>query len=128
MLFLSAAGASMSYAGGQSVNNGTGYQGSGESPRDAEKGKKATHEFSVRDRKTMLISGVSEIISFDENSVVAETSCGEMTVEVTGLHIGALDTDRGFLSLDGEISGIYYLEDQSPVTVNGRKKRGLFGR
>ena len=70
MLFLSAAGASMSYAGGQSVNNGTGYQGSGESPRDAEKGKKATHEFSVRDRKTMLISGVSEIISFDENSVV----------------------------------------------------------
>lgn len=107
------------------MNNGTGYQGSGESPRDAEKGKKATHEFSVRDRKTMLISGVSEI---DENSVVAETSCGEMTVEGTGLHIGALDTDRGFLSLDGEISGIYYLEDQSPVTVNGRKKRGLFGR
>ena len=69
MLFLSAAGASMSYAGGQSVNNGTGYQGSGESPRDAEKGKKATHEFSVRDRKTMLISGVSEIIALTKTAL-----------------------------------------------------------
>ena len=49
-----------------------------------------------------------------------------MTIEGAGLHIGALDIDRGFLSLDGDISGIFYLED--PNIGGGRKKRGLFGR
>ena len=88
--------------------------------------KQAAHEFTVRGRKTMQICGVSEVISFDENSVVAGTSCGEMTIEGAGLHIGALDIDRGFLSLDGDISGIFYLEDSH--IGGGRKKRGLFGR
>ena len=78
------------------MNNGTGYQGSGEKSGEPEKGKKQTeHEFSVRGRRTMQICGVSEVISFDENSVVAGTACGEMTVEGSGLHIGALDIDRG---------------------------------
>ena len=115
------------YKGRILMNNGTGYQGSGEKSGEPEKGKKQTeHEFSVRGRRTMQICGVSEVISFDENSVVAGTACGEMTVEGSGLHIGALDIDRGFLSLDEDISGIYYLED--PHLGAGRKKRGLFGR
>lgn len=111
------------------MNNGTGYQNQNpaEKNTDTAKVKKLSeHEFSVRGRKTMQICGVSEVISFDENSVVAGTACGEMTVEGSGLHIGALDIDRGFLSLDGDISGIYYLED--PHLNPGRKKRGLFSR
>ncbi len=107
------------------MNNGNGFRDAGEKNGENEK-KTALHEFSVRGRKTMQICGVSEVISFDENSVVAGTSCGEMTIEGTGLHIGALDIDRGFLSLDGDISGIFYLED--PHMNAGRKKRGLFGR
>ena len=49
--------------------------------------KQTAHEFTVRGRKTMQICGVSEVISFDENSVVAGTSCGEMTIEGAGLGI-----------------------------------------
>ena len=46
------------YKGRILMNNGTGYQGSGEKSGEPEKGKKQTeHEFSVRGRRTMQICG-----------------------------------------------------------------------
>ena len=95
-------------------------------PLSEEKKPKKQHNIIMENREKLTFSGVIDVDSFDENSVVAGTSCGEMTIEGAGLHIGALDIDRGFLSLDGDISGIFYLED--PHIGGGRKKRGLFGR
>lgn len=87
---------------------------------------RASHEISLRGRKSMSISGVGEMISFDESSVVAATVCGELTVEGAELHIDALDTDRGILAVSGNICGVFYLDesrDAAPI-----KKRRLFGR
>lgn len=88
-------------------------------------GARAAHEITVRGRRCMNISGVSELISFDEGSVTAATVCGELTVDGSELHIGAFDTERGILSLDGNICGIFY--DDEPKESAPRKRR-LFGR
>ena len=39
------------------------------------------HEIFVGMRKEMRVTGVTEVVSFDENCVVLKSSCGEMTVE-----------------------------------------------
>ena len=82
-----------------------------------------SHDISVKNRTKMSITGVVEVISFDEAAVSLKTICGEMTVEGEGLHIGVLDTERGLVALEGtSIDGIFYLR------ADGGEKKGLFGR
>lgn len=81
-----------------------------------------THDCHIRSRTHVEITGVSEVLSFDEGSVVLITVGGEMTLEGQDLRIGTLDTEHGLVSVDGKISALYYLDG----TV--KKRRGFFKR
>lgn len=83
--------------------------------------KENTHGVKIAARLKTEISGVTEVESFDEGSVVLHTSCGEMTIEGEGLHVGTLDMERGIVEVDGKVNGIYY-NDGAP------QKRGLRAR
>ncbi len=82
----------------------------------------ATYGFQVTARKEMSISGVKDVESFDEESVLLHTIGGDMTIEGKGLRIGVLDTDRGAVTLSGRIDGIFY------STEDGEEKRSFWGR
>lgn len=85
--------------------------------------KEERNDIAIRSRKHIDVTGVKEVLSFDEGSVSMITVCGEMNVEGENLKIGTLDTDSGIVSVDGKISAvIYYDEPMRPE----RKK--LFGR
>ena len=82
------------------------------------------HHLQLETRKQLTLSGVTEVESFDEQTVELMTDCGALTVEGEGLHIGTLDISRGEVLVTGRINGLYY-SDAAPV------KRGLrsrFGR
>ena len=66
------------------------------------------HHVTMQNCKTVLVTGVKEVISFDELAVLLITCCGQMTIEGEGLHISRLDLDRGEADIDGTVSGIYY--------------------
>ena len=68
------------------------------------------HTLSVGARTHAEIGGVSEVESFDEESVVLVTDCGMLTLEGEGLRIGTLDITRGVVEVSGKISGMYYSE------------------
>ena len=78
------------------------------------------HEMTLRSRQELTVSGVNDVMSFDETLVELNTVCGVMSIEGEGIHISFLDTDNGRLTLSGSISGIYYI-DKKP------KRSGLFG-
>ncbi len=75
--------------------------------------EKKTHEFRVTNRKQMTIDGVKDVIGFDEVTVQLMTYGGDMTIEGSGLHIKILDVERGTVSLEGKIDGIFYAEPTS---------------
>ena len=79
------------------------------------------HEFTSRQREGISITGVRDVISFDDTGVSLETSCGSMAVEGEELRVKTLNTDEGIVEIDGKINGVYYYENK-PVT-----KRTLFG-
>ena len=83
--------------------------------------ERLSHEIRVGQRKEMNVTGVKEVVSFDDGCVVLKSTCGEMTVEGSELRVGTLDTDRGVVSLHGRIDTIYYTEERET------EKRG-FGR
>ena len=66
------------------------------------------HHVTMHDCKTVLVTGVKEVISFDELAVLLITSCGQMTIEGEGLHISRLELEHGEADVDGTVSGIYY--------------------
>ena len=83
---------------------------------------KRIHEITLSKRAEMSISGVSEVISFDEESVRLMTVDGEMMIEGENIKIGVLDTERGVVTLSGKVDGFFYANDTKDV------KKGFFAR
>lgn len=83
---------------------------------------KKEHEIKAFKRKEMVVSGVCEVISFDEEGVRLMSVEGEIYIEGEDIKIGVLDTDKGIVTLTGKINGFYYVNDDKGV------KRGFFSR
>jgi sporulation protein YabP len=74
---------------------------------------KVPHSLILENRKTLTATGVSNVDSFDEETVVAVTDLGDLTVRGSKLHIDKLNLETGELTLDGEISSMTYTENRS---------------
>ena len=86
-----------------------------------ERSAKGPHRLLLDDRRTLTVSGVSDVDSFDENTVIAYTSLGELTVKGRELHIQRLSVETGELLLEGQIDSLLYAEVAS-------RAGGFFGR
>ncbi|MCI5537221.1 MAG: sporulation protein YabP [Oscillospiraceae bacterium] len=84
---------------------------------------KFPHNVFLEDRKKLSVSGVNDIGSFDDETIVAYTDMGELTVRGEGLHINKMSVDTGELSVEGEISALIYSENENP-----KKNGGFFAR
>lgn len=60
------------------------------------------------DREKLSVSGVREVISFGEVSVVLDTNMGILTVKGEGLKIIAISTEEGNAEIAGKISDMEY--------------------
>ncbi len=78
------------------------------------------HGVLIRGRSHLEITAVTDVISFDEESVNLETEMGEMLVDGEGLHVGTLDTQKGVVVIDGRINGLYYRTEQPRKKGIGR--------
>ncbi len=70
------------------------------------------HNVIMKDRGELSLSGVTDVDSFDENTIIAYTDYGELTITGTELHISSLNIDKGELSVDGRISQLSYADRQ----------------
>ena len=71
------------------------------------------HSLILEDRSRLSVSGVSEVVSFDESQVVMETERGLLTVEGDNLHVEKLSLDVGELTLQGEIESLCYARESA---------------
>ena len=86
-----------------------------------EKRIKMPHNLVMEDRRTLSITGVSDVDSFDESTIIVFTDLGELTVRGEYLHIKNLNIEAGEVSLDGSISSLTYAD-------NAAKQTGFFSR
>ena len=81
---------------------------------------KKNHGVLIRARAHLEITAVTDVISFDEDSVNLETEMGEMMIDGENLHVGTLDTQKGVVVIDGRINGLYYRTEQPRKKGIGR--------
>ena len=75
---------------------------------EEKKNVKLSHNLILKERKSLNLSGVLDVDSFDDNAVVAYTELGELTIKGSGLHISKINLDNGDLELDGEVYSMEY--------------------
>ena len=75
-----------------------------------EKRSVGAHNLILEERGNLTITGVEDVDSFDEETVVVYTGLGELTVRGSGLHINKIDVEAGELSLEGHVSELCYVE------------------
>ena len=76
------------------------------------------HRLVIEERRSLTVTGVTDVERFDEASILLSTSKGTMVVTGENLHIEKLALDGGDLKVEGEIDGVSYEEEQ-PVGRGG---------
>ncbi len=79
------------------------------------------HRVMLEEREQLVISGVEEVESFDENAIYLTTAQGPLEIQGEGLHIEKLSLDGGDLKVEGRVNALLYGEER-------RTRGGLFAR
>lgn len=70
------------------------------------------HSVIAEGRKKLSISGVKDVLSFDEETIQLDTVQGRMTIKGEGLHIQSFHTESGDLSAEGRLHALVYISDE----------------
>lgn len=80
------------------------------------------HKLTLQQRESLTMTGVTEVVSFDDTAIVLKTHLGDLIVQGDGLVLKNLSLDGGQVAVTGHISSLVY-EEPKPA---GRLRR-LFG-
>ena len=82
------------------------------------------HKLVINNRKTSLVTGVVDVLSFDLNEILLETEQGMMMVKGTDLHVNRLTLEKGEVDVTGKIDVLTY----SDVGTYKKQGESLLGR
>ncbi len=69
------------------------------------------HGITISERKSIQVTGVKKIESFDNEEFFMETTLGYLVIKGSSLEIIKLDTYQGNVSIKGKIDSMTYIED-----------------
>ena len=72
------------------------------------------HKLTLNERKQLTMTGVTEVVSFDDTAVVLRTVLGTLEVQGQELQLKTLSIDGGQVAVDGHICALYYEEPRQP--------------
>ena len=80
------------------------------------------HSVQLDRRENAIVTGVTDVISFDEESVIGETEMGIIIIKGANLHVKRINLENGELIVSGEIDGVTYANQA------GAKAKSFMGR
>ena len=66
------------------------------------------HKLTLNERKNLTMTGVNEVVSFDENMIALRTGLGLLTVQGQELKLKTLSLEGGQVAVEGQISALVY--------------------
>ena len=68
------------------------------------------HRLTLDNRRQLTVTGVTEVVSFDENAIVLRTGQGELIIQGSGLQLRQLSVEGGQVAVDGTVAAMAYEE------------------
>ena len=60
------------------------------------------HKLHINDRRTVIITGVNDVLSFDSAEVLLQTEQGVLMIRGEDLHVNRLTLEKGEVDIDGK--------------------------
>ena len=77
----------------------------------------------LEDRKKLSLTGVMEVIAFDEEKILLNTKLGTLTIKGTNLKMNKLDVQNGEVIISGNMYYLVYSEKQTKKEKDSLIKR-----
>lgn len=84
---------------------------------------KEEHHVMLKSRKSMEITGVKQVDSFDSEEFLLETVMGFLAIRGQHLKMKNLNVEEGIVVIEGKMDDFTYLDQQE-----GEKAKGLFAK
>ena len=91
---------------------------------DMNANKQRTHKLMLTNRRTCMVNGVSDVLSFDLTEILLETDQGMLMIRGNDLHVNRLTLEKGEVDIEGKIDSLTYSE----VNSYSAKAESLFGK
>ena len=76
----------------------------------------------IENRKKLSVSGVKDVLSFDDQVVIVETELGLLNIKGNNLKINKLSIDTSEIKIEGHINSLGYSENHS------KNEGSIFGK
>lgn len=82
------------------------------------------HKLTLNARSSLSMTGVTEVVSFDDSAVILRTELGTLVVQGRDLQLKTLSVEGGQVAVEGNVSALIYEE---PRQQKGGWMNRLFG-
>ena len=87
-----------------------------------EKQREGNHRLQMRERSQGCVTGVKDVVAFDEGEISLITSSGMLTIKGKELHVTRLDLEKQEVDLAGHIDSLVYSQGKI------KEKEGMMKR
>ena len=84
--------------------------------------KEMSQNIILENRKKLTVSGVNDVESFDEDSIVLLTEDGSLQIKGSEMHINKLSVETGEVIIEGAVGAMIYTDE------DGHTKGGLISK
>ena len=85
---------------------------------------KRAQKLMLNNRNVCMVSGVSDVLSFDLAEILLETDQGMLMIKGNNLHVNRLSLEKGEVDVEGQIDSLTYSE----LSGMGQKGESFFGK
>jgi len=82
------------------------------------------HKLTLNGRSNLTMTGVTEVVSFDDGTVILRTELGTLCVQGRELQLKTLSAEGGQVAIEGNVAALIYEE---PRQQKGGWMHRLFG-
>lgn len=79
------------------------------------------HKLTLHGRSTLNMTGVSEVLRFDENQVLLRIGTGTLVIQGDALQLKTLSLEGGQVEIRGRVCALIY-EDPKPISNLFRRR------
>lgn len=74
----------------------------------------------MEDRKKIILTGIKNVINFDDETIVLDTNLGKLVIKGIGLHILNFNNETGDLTAEGKINALIYTAEEKNNNFLGK--------
>ena len=89
-----------------------------------EKSAQKAHKIMISNRRTAVLNGVKNVLSFDVGEILLETEQGMLMIKGSELHVNRLTLEKGEIDIEGKVDSFAY----SDVNSSSRQGESFLGR